>query len=56
MATAITTSPWTQSAKAWKYGKYGIVYIKVDGKWKYGKLYYKKDGAWVYTHGNYIKY
>lgn len=46
----------TKAIKAWKYGKYGIVYIKVDGKWKYGKLYYKKDGAWVYTNGNYIKY
>lgn len=46
----------TLSANDWKYGKYGIVYIKVDGTWKYGKLYYKKDGAWVYTHGNYIKY
>ena len=46
----------TEAAKAWKYGKYGIVYIKVNDKWKYGKLYYKKDGAWVYTQGNYIKY
>lgn len=46
----------TLPVNGWKYGKYGIVYIKVDGTWKYGKLYYKKDGAWVYTNGNYIKY
>ena len=46
----------TEAVKAWKYGKYGIVYIKVNDTWKYGKLYYKKDGSWVYTHGNYIKY
>lgn len=46
----------TKAIKDWKYGKYGVVYIKVNDKWKYGKLYYKKDGAWVYTNGNYIKY
>ena len=46
----------TEAVKAWKYGKYGIAYIKVNDTWKYGKLYYKKDGAWVYTQGNYIKY
>ena len=55
-SSSATVTFKTEAAKAWKYGKYGIVYIKVNDKWEYGKLYYKKDGAWVYTHGNYIKY
>lgn len=55
-SSSATVTFKTEAAKAWKYGKYGIVYIKVNDTWKYGKLYYKKDGAWVYTNGNYIKY
>ena len=56
VSNSATVTFKTEAVKAWKYGKYGIVYIKVNDTWKYGKLYYKKDGAWVYTHGNYIKY
>ena len=55
-SSSATVTFKTEAVKAWKYGKYGIVYIKVNDTWKYGKLYYKKDGAWVYTQGNYIKY
>ena len=35
-SSSATVTFKTEAAKAWKYGKYGIVYIKVNDKWKYG--------------------
>lgn len=54
-SSSATVTFTTKSAKAWKYGKYGIVYIKVNDTWKYGIVYYKVDDIWRTVTGTYFK-